>query len=259
MLISVVTAVFNREATIQRALESLGAQGYDEVEHVVVDGASTDASLGVIEGSPPRPPHRRVVRSEPDDGIYDALNKGIRLAQGEVIGLLHSDDEFAGPRVLQCVAEVMEDPTVDLLFGDLDFFEAGNPARVLRSWRSTDFERGALRRGWMPPHPTVFVRRSLFDRFGLYDPSFRIAGDYEFLLRVLKDESVQVRRVPEVLYRLGIGGASTGSLRGILRKSREDLRAARMHGFQPLLTVALKNARKLNQLIPRSTLPVTTA
>jgi len=257
MLISVVTAVFNREATIQRALESLRTQSYDEVEHVVVDGASTDTSLAVIQGNPPRPPHQRIVRSEPDQGIYDALNKGIRLARGEVIGLLHSDDEFAGPRVLQRVAEVMQDSQVDLLFGDLDFFEAGSPSRVLRSWRSTDFERAALNRGWMPPHPTVFVRRSLFERFGLYDSSFRIAGDYEFLLRVLKDESVQVRRVPEVLYRLGIGGASTGSLRGILRKSREDLRAARMHGFQPLLTVALKNARKLHQLFPRSIVSTT--
>ena len=248
MKVSVVTAVYNRERTLGRALTSLNQQRYPDVEQVLVDGGSSDGSLEVAEQHPATGSHVRRVISEPDEGIYDAINKGIGLATGEVIGLLHSDDELAGPEALERVVEAMEDSTVDLVYGDLDFFAADDPSRVVRSWRSGSFHRPALRRGWMPPHPTVYVRRRVFERFGCYDTSYRIAGDYDFLLRVLLEPTVGVAYVPEVLYRLGIGGASTGSLSGILRKTREDLRAARSHGLSPLLTIASKNLRKLHQL-----------
>lgn len=248
MKVSVVTAVYNRERTLGRALASLNGQEHPEVEQVLVDGGSTDRSLEVAAQHPAPEPQTRRTLSEPDEGIYDAINKGIGLATGDIVGLLHSDDELASPQTLVRVVEAMQDPGIDLVYGDLEFFAADDPVRVVRSWRSGPFQRSALRRGWMPPHPTVYVRRSVFDRFGLYDTSYRIAGDYDFLLRVLLDPSVGVAYVPEVLYRLGIGGASTGSLAGILRKTREDLRAARSHGLNPLLTIASKNLRKLHQL-----------
>ena len=158
-----ITASYNRVTVIRDALESVARQTYPEVEQVVVDGGSSDGTLDVVRSFDGR---RLRVLSEPDEGIYDALNKGIRLATGDVIGLVHSDDLLASESVLQRVARAFADPSVDLVYGDLEYVSRRDTAKVIRHWRAGPFSRERLRRGWMPPHPTVFVRRCVFERLG---------------------------------------------------------------------------------------------
>ncbi|MEM1432322.1 MAG: glycosyltransferase family 2 protein, partial [Pseudomonadota bacterium] len=227
MLISVVTAVRNRADTVAEAIASLQDQSYASVEHVVQDGASTDATLQVIASVAD---DRMQLVSEPDHGIYDAINRGIARATGEVIGLMHSDDAFAASDILADVARAFEDPAVDAVYGDLDYVSARDPARIVRHWRAGRFEPRKLAQGWMPPHPTLYLRRRVFEAHGPYDTSFRIAADYDAVLRYFSTPRFRAVYVPRVFVKMRVGGASNASLRQILRKSREDYRALRRNG-----------------------------
>ena len=248
MKISLVTAVYNRAATVGAALDSVRAQRGVEVEHVIVDGGSTDATLAEVERR--RHPGMRVL-SEPDEGVYDALNKGIRMASGDVVGMVHSDDELAHVGVLAQVAEAFAASGADAVYGDLEYVSAADPSRVVRYWKSGAYHPGLLRRGWMPPHPTLFLRREVFAQHGLYDTSYRIAADYEAVLRYFGRGGISAAYVPEVLVRMRLGGESNRSLRQLLRKSREDFRALRATGMGGFGTLALKNFGKLPQFILR--------
>lgn len=248
MKISIITAVFNREATIGQAIASVRAQSWPEVEHLVIDGASRDGTLAAIERA--RHPGMRVV-SEPDRGIYDALNKGVALARGDVVGLMHSDDFFAHDRVLETVAEAFSAPDVMAVYGDLDYVSAADESRVVRRWRSGTYSPAKLRRGWMPPHPALFLRRDLFTRHGAYDTSYRIAADYDAILRYFSREELNPVYVPDVLVKMRLGGASNRSLKALLRKSGEDYRALRSNGVGGLPALAMKNLGKLGQFVAR--------
>lgn len=243
--ISIITAVYNRRDTLADALTSLGRQSYAEVEHIIVDGGSTDGSLDLIETH--ATPHS-VVISEPDDGIYDALNKGLSHATGDVIGLLHSDDIFAHGDVLSHVAAAFE-AGADAVYGDLDYVHRSAPDRIIRQWRSGAFHPSRLSFGWMPPHPALFLRRAVIDRFGGYDTSFRISGDYDTVLRYFSSEGFDARYIPEVLVKMRLGGESNRSLGRILTKTGEDLRAIRANGIGGVHTLFLKNLRKVRQFL----------
>lgn len=246
VMISVITAVFNRAATIGQAIESVFAQDYPEVEHLVIDGGSTDGTLDVVNAHR----HGRMqVVSEPDHGIYDALNKGIAAATGDVVGLMHSDDFFAHERVLTAVAAAFETPGVDAVYGDLDYVFSDDTARVLRHWQAGVFTRQKLARGWMPPHPTLFLRREVFERFGRYDTSYQISADYEAILRWFGKGGIRSTYLPEVLVKMRVGGESNRSLGRILHKSREDYRALRSSGVGGLGALAWKNLSKLPQFL----------
>jgi glycosyltransferase involved in cell wall biosynthesis len=248
MKISIVTAVFNAASTIEQALQSVADQVDVDIEHVVVDGASSDGTVELLSA------HRASIGkflSEPDQGIYDALNKGIALATGEVVGFLHSDDYFAHDRVIAQIASAFSDPRVDVVYGDLDYVRKDNPGRVLRHWVSGRFSRSALAKGWMPPHPTMYVRRDLYLRLGGFDTSYRIAADYECILRILGERDTTVCYLPEVLVKMRTGGASNRSLRNIVLKSREDYRAIRQHGIGGSLTLLQKNFSKVSQFFRR--------
>lgn len=244
MLISVVTAVFNREATIAEAVQSVAAQDYPVVEHVIQDGGSRDGTLDVIHQV--AGPGVRV-ESLRDGGIYDGINKGIARTTGDVVGLMHSDDLFAHGRVLSRVAEAFCDPTVDGVYGDLDYVAAGDTDRIIRKWRSGIYHSSRLRYGWMPPHPTLYLRRTVFDRWGLYDTRFRIAADYDAMLRYLVKGGIRLAYVPEVFVKMRVGGESNRSLRKIIQKSTEDYRAIRNNGVGGVGTLALKNLSKIRQ------------
>ena len=247
MRISVVTAVLNRADTLGAALESLAAQTHGPVEHIVQDGGSTDGTLDILA----RHPHPdRKVASARDGGIYPALNAGIARAGGAAVGLLHSDDVLAHPEVLAQIAAALGDPGVDGVYGDLEYLAADGSGRVVRRWVAGAYRPEALPRGWMPPHPTLFLRREVFDRHGVYDTGFRIAADYEAMLRWLT-AGVRLAYVPEVLVRMRLGGESNRSLGRIWLKSREDLRAMRRHGVGGLGTLLGKNVSKLGQFVPR--------
>lgn len=246
MNITIITAVYNRAETIGQALESVAAQDYRDVEHIVIDGASTDGTLVEIKNR--ARPGMRVI-SEPDEGIYDALNKGIAAATGDVVGLMHSDDFFAYSDVLSDVAHSFEDTGADAVYGDLDYVSASDPGKIIRSWKSGAFSRRKIARGWMPPHPTLFVRREVFDRLGVYDTSYRIAADYDAILRWFGKGGITPAYLPKVLVKMRVGGESNRSIERILRKSREDYRALRSSGVGGIGALAWKNLSKLPQFL----------
>lgn len=246
MRLSIITAVFNSEATIAQAIASVASQSYSEVEHLVIDGNSGDGTMAQI--SRHCHPGMRII-SEPDHGIYDALNKGIRLATGDIVGVMHSDDFFAHDQVLERVAEAFKRTGADAVYGDLDYVLASNTARVIRHWRSGEFAPQRLLRGWMPPHPTLFVRRDVINDLGLYDTSYRIAADYEAILRWFGKDGMSLVYIPEVLVKMRLGGQSNRTIGHIIRKSREDYRALRSHGMGGFGTLALKNFSKVKQFL----------
>lgn len=248
MKISVVTAVYNRAGTIQQAVESVQLQTYPQLEYVIQDGGSTDGTLEVIERVANDSTH---LQSERDGGIYDAINRGIARATGDVIGLMHSDDFFADDHVLQRVADALADPRVDGVYGDLQYVAADDPTRVVRHWRSGNYAPSKLKLGWMPPHPTLYLRREVFDHWGLYDTGLRIAADYDAMLRYLVKGRIRLAYVPEVFVKMRVGGESNRSLERILRKSREDLTAIRRNGVGGIGTLALKNLSKIGQFIAK--------
>lgn len=242
--ISVVTAVYNRRHTVVEAMVSVKTQTYANIEHVVQDGASTDGSLALIQDAKDA---RTFIESRPDSGIYDAINRGIARCSGDIIGLMHSDDFFADHSVLQKVADRFADPHIDGVYGDLDYVSADDTSRIIRRWKSGEYSVGNLSRGWMPPHPTLYLRREVFETFGLYDTSFRIAADYDAMLRYLTAGQIRLGYIPEVLVKMRVGGESNKSLRKIVQKSREDYRAIRRNNVGGLGTLAVKNLSKIHQ------------
>jgi glycosyltransferase involved in cell wall biosynthesis len=246
--ISVITAVYNRVATVGHAMASLQVQTHPQVEHIVQDGGSTDGTLDVLtQLALPS----TFVCSEPDKGIYDAINRGIARATGDVIGLMHSDDFYADDRALERIVEAFADPSVEGVYGDLQYVAGERPHSVVRHWRSGEYSRSKLRRGWMPPHPTLYLRRKVFDQWGLYDTNFRIAADYDAMLRYLVKGEIKLAYIPEVLVKMRLGGESNRSLSRILLKSREDLLAIRQNGVGGLGTLACKNLSKIPQFFKR--------
>ena len=249
MKISVVTAVMNGGDTLGRAVDSICAQPHKDIEHLVQDGRSTDGTLTYLARH--GHPSMKLV-SAPDGGLYQAINAGIARATGDVVGLLHSDDYLASDDVLARVAQAFEDPAIDGVYGDLQYVSRDDTNRVVRHWTAGPYTPDKLRRGWMPPHPTLYLRREVFDRAGLYDTSYRIAGDYDGMLRWLTSGQVRLAYLPHVMVRMRLGGVSNRSLGQMLRKSREDYRAIRTHGVGGIGTLVAKNLSKLPQFSRRA-------
>ena len=244
MKISIITAVFNRADTIGDALSSVQSQKHEDVEHLIQDGGSTDGTLEILESH--TNPQITLVSAN-DDGIYDAINRGMARASGDVVGLMHSDDLYANDRILEKVAAAFEDPDIDCVYGDLQYVSVRDTSRVIRHWRSGEYARDLIKRGWMPPHPTFYIRRSLLETLGNYDTSFQIAADYDAILRWLWTARLRPAYIPEVMVKMRVGGASNRSIDRIVQKSREDLRALKRNGVGSVGTLALKNLRKLEQ------------
>lgn len=242
--ISVVTATWNCMQALPTCLASLHGQTHKRWQHVVVDGGSTDGTLEVLAQ---QRAHIDVLISEPDQGIYDALNKGISKSTGDVVGFLHADDFLADEAVLARIAAAFEDPRVQAVYGDLDYVRKAHPDQIVRHWRAGEFDRQQLGRGWMPPHPTLYVRRHWYAQLGGFDLNYRIAADYDSVLRLFSNPGFETRYIPEVLVRMRVGGASNRSLAAIWRKSREDLHALRKNAVGGWLTLLLKNTRKVRQ------------
>jgi glycosyltransferase involved in cell wall biosynthesis len=238
MKISVITVCYNSAETIGDTLRSVRKQTYGDIEHVVIDGGSKDNTLLVVktEGQ-----HVAKVVSERDNGIYDAMNKGIALATGAIIGFINADDLYASPEVLADVAALFDDPNVDVCYGDLCYVKQDNTGAVVRYWQSSDFRAGTFEEGWCPPHPTFFVRREIYERFGIFDLTYRIAADVELMMRFLEVHQVCAKYLPEVLVKMRMGGTTNRNLSNIVKQNKEILRALKQHGLRSSMVRLIGN------------------
>lgn len=247
MKISIITATYNSEATIKDTLISIAGQQYPDIEHIIVDGLSKDNTLEIVKEFV----HVAKVISEKDKGIYDAMNKGVQLATGDVIGILNSDDFYTGPTILSKVMAAFEDPSVEAVYGDLQYVKPANLQVITRTWKSGRYQKKALYYGWMPPHPTFFVRRHVYEKCGLFNTALRSAADYELMLRVLLKHGTSVQYIPEVLVKMRAGGMSNASLKNRFRANKEDLMAWKLNNLKPyFFTTWLKPLRKILQFNP---------
>lgn len=247
--ISVITATWNCVSTVEGCLAAVQSQSHNNREHIVIDGGSKDGTVDVLRR------HANQLAawvSEPDRGIYDALNKGVDRAAGDVVGFLHADDVFAAADVLAGVARCFEDPMVSAVYGDLDYVSKDDLGKVIRHWRSKPYNDQDLKRGWMPAHPTLYVRREWYQRIGGFDTRYRIAADYDSILRLFSQPGFRAVYLPRVMVKMRVGGASNRSLRNIMRKSREDLLALQRSGVGGWGALAAKNFSKLGQFLPRT-------
>ena len=245
--ISVITVTFNSRETIADTIESVATQTHPHIEHIVVDGASTDGTLEVLQRF--RDKLSKVV-SEPDAGIYSAMNKGLAMATGDVVGTLNSDDVYVDKNVLAMVAEVFRDDSVDVCYGDVLYVDKGDLNRIVRHWKSEPYRSGLFERGWMPPHPTFFIRRSVIGRVGPFEPSYRFAADFDFMLRALHVQQLHSIYLPHELVTMRVGGWTNNSIRNVLRGNIEAYRSCRRNGLgvTPLF-IARKILGKLPQYI----------
>lgn len=246
MHLSLITVTFNCCAALEQTILSVQQQNYKNLEYLIVDGGSTDGTLEMVKK------YADVITSfvsEPDHGIYDAMNKGLKLATGEYVGFLHADDRFAHPRVLENIRLAIENIKADVLYGDLQYVSSFEPIKVLRHWKSGAFNRQLIPKGWMPPHPTVYFKRSLLDQIGDFNTQYKIAADYDWLLRLLLIKDLTIKYLPEVLVHMATGGASNKSIGNIIQKSREDYKAIRQNKVGGLMTLVHKNLGKIGQFL----------
>jgi glycosyltransferase len=240
---SIITACYNSQKSIASAIQSVAAQTYPHIQHIIVDGASKDDTIAVVKATG----FTGKLISEPDKGIYDALNKGVAHAEGAIIGFVHSDDLLAHPQVIEQVAHIMETTGADIVWGDLVYVKTTDENRVVRSWKSSPYSRQKIRKGWMPPHPTFYCRKEVYQKHGCFNLGYRISADYDFMVRVLKDESLKLAYSPGVMVKMRLGGASNKSLRNILKKMKEDWRVIQHHQLGGIPVLLGKNFSKLSQ------------
>lgn len=245
MKISVITACYNNADTIGDTLRSVLEQDFPDIEYIIVDGASSDNTMAIVNEFSGR--ISKIV-SEKDGGIYFALNKGIALATGDVIAFLHADDFYAGPQVLSQVMKAFEENKTDSVYGDLHYVDRFDTNKIVRAWKSCAYYDGIFRKGWMPPHPAFFLKKKCYDQFGVFNTSFRSAADYELMLRMLHKEKISTVYLPEVLVKMRTGGTSNVSLKNRIRANKEDRRAWKINGLKPgLFTLTRKPLSKLVQ------------
>lgn len=250
MKVSIVTPVFNADAYIADCIQSIENQDYPNIEHIIVDGKSTDDTMKVVE----RLEHdQMVVHSEKDEGIYDAMNKGIHMATGDIIGILNADDFYANSGVVsRIVKEFEEKPEIDAVFGELVIVKPENTDKIVRYYQAKNFKPNDFLKGTMPPHPTFFVRAEHYLELGTYDIKYSIGADFELLLRFFKNHNLKFSYIPEVMVRMRAGGASTKNLRSNWIINKEMVAACKSHGYKTsMVKVYSKYFTKVFQLVKR--------
>lgn len=245
--VSIVTVVYNGSSTISDCLKSVSSQTYP-CEHIIIDGGSTDNTLAVVGSFP----HVARVISEPDNGIYDAMNKGLALATGNIVGILNADDFYIDEHVIEKVAAAFNELSIDALFADLVFVKPNNLNQVVRYYSGAGFTLNMFAYGWMPPHPTFFARKECYKKYGFFKTDYEIAADFEMLARLLVKQGVNYHYLPEVIVKMRTGGISTRSLRSNWILNREILRACTENGISTNgWKVYSKYFRKVMQLVAR--------
>ncbi len=247
--ISIITVCHNAEATISDCLASIQRQTWP-LEHILIDGGSADRTVDIIRAQSPT----AQMVSEPDYGIYDAMNKGLRLATGDIIGFLNADDFYACPDILEKVSRAFTDSRIDSCYGDLVYVDSRHTDTVRRYWLSGQYAPNRFYWGWMPPHPTFFVRRSVYEKYGGFNLDLGSAADYEIMLRFLMRHRIQAAYIPEVLVKMRTGGVSNASLENRIKANKMDRKAWRVNGLKPYpWTLWMKPARKIGQYFLKPT------
>ena len=218
MKISLISISYNSENTISKTFQSVKNQSFNNYEYLLIDGGSKDGTLNIAKEQD----HISKIVSEPDKGIYDAINRGIKNSSGEIIGFLNSDDMFYDENSLKHIVDAFDDDT-DCIFGDLIYTDTDE--NIKRTWKGSAFNKGVFKKGWMPAHPTFYCRRSVYEKLGLYDDSFKIAGDFELMLRFLEKHNIRSKYIPRTLVNMKVGGASNNGLKSKLDILKEEFRA----------------------------------
>ena len=245
MTISIITASYNNIETIESTIQSVLTQTYPHIEYIVIDGGSTDGTVDIIKKY-----DTALTKwiSEPDRGIYDALNKGIAMATGDIIGFLHADDVLHDYFVIASVMRLFCEKRCKAVYGDLVYVARNDMNNIIRFWKSCPFHPQLLQQGWMPPHPTLFVQKEIYDQLGTFNTDMRIAADYDMILRFFKHPGFHSEYLPHVLVRMRIGGVSNKSIGNMLRKSKEDYKAMKSNNIGGFRSLVWKNLSKLSQL-----------
>lgn len=230
MKVSIITVSYNSATTISDTIESVLGQDYTDFEHIIIDGGSTDDTIGVIGRYEPAYNGRLKMISEPDSGIYDGMNKGLRMATGDIIGFLNSDDFFNSNHVLHKICKGIKD--VDAVYGDLVYVDKQNKDKTVRIWKGSQYYKGAFMHGWHPAHPTFYARRQCYERWGIHDTTFEVSADFELMLRFFEIGRITNRYLPYTLVKMRIGGESTGSLSNIIKGNKNVLKAFKKNGIK---------------------------
>ena len=249
MKVSIITVCYNAEKTIADAIHSVLSQDYPHIEYIVVDGNSKDGTVEIVQSF-----GGRISKfiSEPDRGIYDAMNKGISMASGDVVGILNSDDLYENPWVISHVVDLFKTSLSDAVYGDLNYVDDEDIKQVKRRWKSGDYERGNFLEGWMPPHPTFFVKREMYSRFGGFNTTLQFAADYELMLRFLYKEEISCAYLPMNLIKMRMGGASNSSIKNRIQANKEDRKAWKLNGLSPRwYTLYKKPISKMGQFFKK--------
>ncbi|WP_406844023.1 glycosyltransferase family 2 protein [Flavobacterium soyae] len=246
MRITIITVCYNRKATIEKAIQSVLAQNYHDIEYIIIDGSSTDGTQEIIESY-----RDRISKyiSEPDKGMYDAINKGLQLATGDVIGLMHSDDEFFDKKAVTRIAARFDyEPNIDGVYGDGIYVSNDKEERLVRDRIGGVFSLKRVKKGWLPLHPTVYLKKAVIDKHGLYNLDFKIASDTEFLLRYLYKHKINMSYIDAYIVKMRMGGMST-SLKRAFEVLYEDYKIYKFYGLAAILVVFLKKSIALRQYI----------
>lgn len=248
MKISVITVVLNNSSYIEDCITSVLNQTYQNIEYIIIDGGSTDGTIDIVKKY-----ENRITRwiSEPDEGIYDAMNKGIRMATGEIVGTLNADDVFYNDKVLENIVKVMEDKSIDACYSDLVYVDGSNLQNIVRYWKSCDFRYEFLRKGWIPPHPTFYVKKVIYNQYGFFDISYPLAADYELIVRLLAYYKIKVKYIPMIAIKMRLGGVTNKSIKNIIKQNFEIIRACKKNKIKvfPPIFFMNKFISRLKQFI----------
>lgn len=247
--ISIITVAWNSAETIEDTIKSVVSQSYESLEYIIIDGGSSDETLDIIDRYKEQ---IDIVVSEPDKGIYDAMNKGVDRATGDVVGILNSDDFYEDQDVLKDVMERFNSQNIEALYADLVYVDRNATDKVVRYWNAGVYKKGAFKKGWMPPHPAFFLSKKAYNEFGLYNLELRSAADYELMLRMIHKNEISPDYLPRVITRMRTGGQSNVSLKNRIKANKEDRKAWEINGLKPSsLTMIRKPLSKVTQYIKK--------
>lgn len=246
MKISIITATFNSSESLKSCIDSVVMQDYSSIEYIIIDGKSSDSTTEIVKNYQATYSYIKMV-SENDSGIYDALNKGLALATGDVIGFLHSDDLFPSNTIISELTTKINDNNLDGIYGDLQYVTKENTNKIIRIWKSCDFRPELLKKGWMPAHPTLIIKKQVYLKHGFFNKSYKISADYDFMLRIFKDSNLKFGYLPKVVTKMRVGGVSNRSIKNIIKKTKEDYRAVRSNNIGGCFTILQKNTSKIKQ------------